>query len=104
MRKPNIKLLQSVHSEARIHKNSQILELLNDVDSLDYFINRMIEAVRMAQKDPTNADGHLCLVSQLTAITRAKLREEKIVSPLTEALKSDNSVRTENMSDPMLGG
>ncbi len=74
-KKPNIRLMQSVHTEARITHNSPILAILYDIDSEDYYYNRMIESIRMAKKDRGNADAHLCLVAQLNTILRTKLRE-----------------------------
>lgn len=82
MKRPNIKLMNSVHTEARIKANSTILQILNDVNSFDYFTHRMIEALRMAQTDRANADQHLCLVTQLATITRTKLREEALAKQL----------------------
>lgn len=74
-KKPNIKLMNSVHTEARITTKSPILAILYDIDSEDYYYNRMIESIRMAKNDRVNADTHLCLVAQLNTILRTKLRE-----------------------------
>lgn len=84
MKRPNIKLMNSVHTEARIKNNSTILTILNDVNSFDYFTYRMIEAIKMAQSDRANADQHLCLVSQLATITRTKLREDALAQQLAD--------------------
>lgn len=82
MKKPNVKLIQRMHAEARIEKGSPILSILSDVESIEFFTHRMIEAVRLAQTDKQAADQQLLLVSQLSAITRAKLREQSLTEQL----------------------
>jgi hypothetical protein len=76
MKKPNIKLMNSVHTEARITKQSSILKIIHDVNSMEYLSYRMIESIRMAQHDPDNAESHLCLVAQLCTIARTMIRED----------------------------
>ena len=76
MKKHNLKLMNSVHTEAKITKNSAILKVIQDVNSFDYLTYRMIESIRMAQTDRANAESHLCLVAQLCTITRTQLRED----------------------------
>ncbi len=86
-RKPNIKLMQLVHSESRIKKNSKILSILVDVDSFEYLTNAMIVAVRMAKDDVPNAEAHLCLATQLATIARTKIREDQMARDAAEQLQ-----------------
>lgn len=86
MKKPNVKLMNTVHSEARITTGSKILNIVSDVTSMDYFAHRIVEAVKTAGTDPNNADEHLLLATQLCTIMRTKMREAKTMLELTAPL------------------
>jgi hypothetical protein len=91
MSRPTIKELNTVLTDAKFTAASNVLRVILDIDSNEYLMNRIIEAIRVAQNDtldkqPEKAAIQLKLAMQLAAIARAKIIKDSPIPAIPPAV------------------